>query len=92
MQYLLTDPQAQSVVDLGLRDEDSVGLVSLTIHGFIGDSDRDVEREECVRLLVAQGADMAADKGEYHASSCARSFLMFNLRGQRAGRRFTMRQ
>ena len=62
MQYLLTDPQAQSVADLGLRDDDNVGLVSLSIHGFIGDADRDVEREECVRLLVAQGADMAADK------------------------------
>ncbi|KAF8971413.1 DIL domain-containing protein [Flammula alnicola] len=62
VQYLLTDPQAQAHVDLGLRDEDGVGLVSLAIHGFGGDSDRDVEREECVRLLVSQGADMAADK------------------------------
>ncbi|KAF9481033.1 hypothetical protein BDN70DRAFT_804202 [Pholiota conissans] len=62
VQYLLMDPQAQAHVDLGLQDDDGVGLISLTIHGFVGDSDRDVEREECVRLLVSQGADMTADK------------------------------
>lgn len=65
VQYLLTDSQAQSFVDLGFRDEDGVGLISLAIHGFMGDADRDVEREECVRLLVTQGADMAADKGDH---------------------------
>lgn len=64
LQYLLSDPQAQVHVDLGVRDEDGIGLISLAIHGFGSDSDRDVEREECVRLLVAQGADMGADKGE----------------------------
>lgn len=63
LQYLLTDRQAQPYVDLGFRDEDGLGLVSLTIHGFGADSERDVEREECVRLLIAQGADMQADIG-----------------------------
>ncbi|KAJ7706266.1 DIL domain-containing protein [Mycena rosella] len=62
MQYLLSDQQAQTYVDLSVRDEDGVGLVSLAIHGFGSESDRDVEREECVRLLIAQGADLAADK------------------------------
>ncbi|KAF4623925.1 hypothetical protein D9613_001725 [Agrocybe pediades] len=62
VQYLLTDPHAQAYVDLGLRDEDGVNLISLTICGFGGESDRDIEREECVRLLVSQGADMTADK------------------------------
>ncbi|KAJ7125663.1 hypothetical protein C8R43DRAFT_1029854 [Mycena crocata] len=62
MQYLLSDQQAQTFVDLGLRDEDGLGLVSLAIHGFGAESDRDVEREECVRMLIAQGADLAADK------------------------------
>jgi hypothetical protein len=62
--YLLTDPQAQIYVDLSIQDEDGLGLVSLTIYGFGAESDRDVEREECVRLLIAQGADVnAADKG-----------------------------
>ncbi|KAG5647640.1 hypothetical protein DXG03_008993 [Asterophora parasitica] len=62
LQYLLSDPQAQVHVDLGMRDEDGLGLVSLAIHGFGAESDRDVEREECVRLLIAQGADLQADK------------------------------
>ncbi|KAF8905495.1 DIL domain-containing protein [Gymnopilus junonius] len=62
VQHLLTDPQAQVHVDLGLRDEDGVNLISLAICGFGGDSDRDIEREECVRLLVSQGADITADK------------------------------
>ncbi|KAF8807314.1 hypothetical protein BYT27DRAFT_7255935 [Phlegmacium glaucopus] len=61
IQYLLSDPQTQAYVDLGLRDEDGVNLISLAIQGFGGDADRDVEREECVRLLVSQGADVTAD-------------------------------
>lgn len=61
IQYLLSDSQAQVHVDLGFRDEDGIGLVSNAIHGFGADSDRDVEREECVRLLVAQGADLSPD-------------------------------
>lgn len=65
LQYLLADPQAQIHIDLGTRDEDGLGLVSLAIHGFGAESDRDVEREECVRLLIAQGADLRADKGDY---------------------------
>jgi hypothetical protein len=63
LQYLLTDPNAQPYVDLSAADEDGLGLVSLTIHGFGSDSDRDVEREECARLLIGQGADLEADKG-----------------------------
>jgi hypothetical protein len=63
LQYLLSDAQAQIYVDLGIRDEDGLGLVSLAIHGFGADSERDVEREECVRLLIAQGADMGPDNG-----------------------------
>lgn len=63
LQHLLTDFQAQTYLDLSARDEDGLGLVSLAIHGFGADSDRDVEREECVRLLVAQGADMQPDNG-----------------------------
>ena len=64
IQYLLSDPQTQAYVDLGLRDEDGVNLISLAIQGFGGDADRDVEREECVRLLVSQGADASADNGK----------------------------
>jgi hypothetical protein len=64
LSYLLTDPLAQTYVDLSTQDEDGLGLVSLTIYGFGAESDRDVEREECVRLLIAQGTDVnAVDKG-----------------------------
>ena len=58
MSYLLSEPQAQAHIDLGKQDEDGLGLVSTIILGFGSDSDRDVEREECVRLLVAEGADV----------------------------------
>lgn len=63
LQYLLVDPHAQSYVDLSHKDEEQVGLVSLAIHGFGSDSERDVEREECVRLLIQQGADVSPDSG-----------------------------
>lgn len=63
LQFLLNDPQTKSHIDLGSRDEDGVGLISLAIQGFGGDADRDIEREECVRFLASQGADMSADKG-----------------------------
>ena len=62
-QFLLSDSTAQTYVDLSVKDEDGVGLVSLTIHGFGGDLDRDIEREECVRFLVTQGADLSPDQG-----------------------------
>lgn len=65
LQYLIFDPQVQPYVDLGIRDEDGLGLIALVIQGFGADSDRDVEREECVRLLIAQGADLGADKGDF---------------------------
>ncbi|TFK57015.1 hypothetical protein OE88DRAFT_1619695 [Heliocybe sulcata] len=61
--FLLNDAQARTFVDIGTQDEDGVGFVSLTTLGFGAESDRDVEREECVRLLVSQGADVnAVDK------------------------------
>ncbi|KAG8719805.1 hypothetical protein FRC08_001992 [Ceratobasidium sp. 394] len=63
--FLLHDPAARPLASLDARDDDGVSLVSLAIQGFTpslepGDTDleRDVEREECVRLLVQQGADV----------------------------------
>jgi hypothetical protein len=65
LSYLFSDPQAQAFVDLGVSDEDGLGLISLTIFGFGLESDRDVEREECIRLLVSEGADVKhRDNGE----------------------------
>ena len=74
LQYILTDRQAQPYIDLSTRDEDGLGLISLAIQGFGfgSESDREVEREECVRLLIAQGADVSnADNGEW------RSFVQY---------------
>ncbi|KAF4572997.1 Dilute domain-containing protein [Pleurotus pulmonarius] len=62
LSYLISDSQAQAFVDLGIRDDEGLGLVSLTIHGFGSESDKDVEREECVRLLVSQGGSLVADE------------------------------
>lgn len=58
MSYLLSEPYAQPHIDLSKQDEDGLGLISATILGFGSEGDRDVEREECVRLLVVEGADV----------------------------------
>lgn len=70
--YLLRDPHAQPYVDLCIRDEEEIGLISTTILGFGSDLDRDIEREECVRLLLSEGADVETpDKGVFSFSSRA---------------------
>ena len=56
--FLLADPNTCTYLDPAVQDEDSLGLLSTTILGFGGDSNRDVEREECVRLLVKEGANV----------------------------------
>lgn len=58
LSYLLADPNAQPYVDLGRQDDDGLGLISTTILGFGSESDRDVEREECLRQLIIEGADV----------------------------------
>lgn len=58
LSYILSEPQAQPHIDLGKQDEDGLGLLSILILGFGLESERDVEREECVRLLIAEGADV----------------------------------
>ncbi|KIY50555.1 hypothetical protein FISHEDRAFT_57371 [Fistulina hepatica ATCC 64428] len=63
VQYLLSDAQARPYLDLSVRDDDGVGLITMTIYGFGAESEHDVEREECVRLLVSQGADIGPDIG-----------------------------
>ncbi|KAI0639675.1 DIL domain-containing protein [Trametes polyzona] len=58
LSFLLSDPQAQTYVDLSRQDEDGLGLISIAILGFGSESERDIEREECVRLLVSEGCDV----------------------------------
>lgn len=63
--FLLSDLRPRPYVDLDLRDEDGLSLVSVTIVGFGTVTDRHMEREECVRSLVQEGADLnSADYGE----------------------------
>ena len=74
LSFLLQDPQAQQFVDLSKQDEDGLGLISTAILGFGSESDRDIEREECVRLLVSEGCDVnVADIGTSvsQVDSCA---------------------
>lgn len=71
LSHLLSDPNTQPFLDLGKQDEDGLGLISTTILGFGSESDRDVEREECVRLLIAEGADVnLPDNGVFRNSLC----------------------
>ncbi|KAI0734627.1 DIL domain-containing protein [Fomitopsis betulina] len=58
MSHLLTDPNAHPFVDLAKREEDGLSLISTTILGFGSESEKDIEREECVRLLVSEGCDV----------------------------------
>ncbi|KAI0830583.1 DIL domain-containing protein [Trametes gibbosa] len=58
LSFLLSDSQAQAYVDLSKQDEDGLGLISIAILGFGSESERDIEREECVRLLVSEGCDV----------------------------------
>jgi len=63
--FLLSDPRPRPYVDLDIRDEDGLSLVSITIVGFGTVTDRHMEREECVRSLIKEGADLSsADYGE----------------------------
>lgn len=65
LSYLVLDPVTQAFIDLSKQEEDGLSLISITILGFGSDSERDVEREECVRLLVSEGADVnQSDYGE----------------------------
>ena len=71
LQHLLADPQAQGFLDLAKQDEDGLSLVNVTILGFGSESDREVEREECVRLLISEGADVnLPDNGACGTAPC----------------------
>ncbi|KAG8858754.1 hypothetical protein FRB96_004891 [Tulasnella sp. 330] len=56
--YLLRTKRTRVLMDLSIKDEDGLGLVSQAILGFSQDIERDIEREECIRLLISEGADM----------------------------------
>ncbi|KAG9051555.1 hypothetical protein FS837_004065 [Tulasnella sp. UAMH 9824] len=56
--FILRNSLTRNQVDLSVVDDDGLGLVSQAILGFGEESDRDIEREESVRLLISEGADV----------------------------------
>jgi hypothetical protein len=76
--FLLNDERCNKWVDLELKDEDGATLVSVCIMGFRGleaqreehDVEREMDREECVRLLVKEGADLNSMDNCEPWSSC----------------------
>ncbi|KAG8984303.1 hypothetical protein FRB90_005414 [Tulasnella sp. 427] len=58
--FILRGSLTRNLVDFKVVDDDGLGLVSQAILGFGEESERDLEREEVVRLLISEGADIAA--------------------------------
>ena len=68
--FLLSDSRPRPYIDLDLRDEDGLSLVSITIVGFGTITERYMEREECVRSLIQEGSDLnSIDYGRHHSLS-----------------------
>lgn len=67
--YILSDSDARQYVDLSLQDDDGLSLISNVVLGFGAETERDIEREECIRLLVNEKADVnLPDKGKQNNS------------------------
>ncbi|KAG8867732.1 hypothetical protein FRC20_005043 [Serendipita sp. 405] len=60
--FLINDERCNKWIDLEEKDEDGNTMVSVCITGFRGNEggniERELEREECVRLLIKEGADL----------------------------------
>lgn len=87
--FLLKDERCNRWVELEGRDEDGATAVTVCIMGFRGavelenghqghgeesDVEREMEREECVRLLVHEGADLTS------TDNCMLNFSEYRLR------------
>lgn len=64
LSFILHDAKCNKWADLELKDEDGVTPIGVCIMGFRphdGDADleREMEREECVRLLIKQGVELS---------------------------------
>lgn len=65
--FILHDGKCNKWADLELKDEDNVTPIGICIMGFRpndGDADleREMEREECVRLLIKQGVELSTTR------------------------------
>ena len=54
--FILQHPLSKDLVDLTAQDEDGLNIISQSIVCFGEESDRSVDREECIRLLILHGA------------------------------------
>lgn len=87
--FLLYDDRCNRWLELETQDEDGNSMISSCILGFRGveagnDVERELEREECVRLLVKEGADLSsADHAGWtplhHAALLAPASLISHL-------------
>lgn len=59
-----------------------MGLIIVTILGFGSENERDLEREECVRLLIAEGADVnLPDQSAFYEHHALRELTVVILAG-----------
>lgn len=59
LSFLLNHATAKELIDLRAQDDDGLGIVSQSIQGFSENGDADIDREECIRLLVSHGASIS---------------------------------
>lgn len=59
LSFLLNHVPAKTLIDLRIRDEDGLCIISQCIQGFSENGDADIDREECIRLLVTHGASVS---------------------------------
>ncbi|EJU01084.1 DIL-domain-containing protein [Dacryopinax primogenitus] len=61
--FLLNDPTAKPSLDLTIADEDGRGVLTIAMMGFgTEDAEREMDREECCRMLLVAGASI--EKGD----------------------------
>lgn len=74
--FILNDGKCNKWADLELKDEDAVTPIGICIMGFRpndGDADleREMEREECVRMLIKQGVELSTtDNCRFFSPAC----------------------
>ncbi|KIM30850.1 hypothetical protein M408DRAFT_271449 [Serendipita vermifera MAFF 305830] len=87
--FILHDGKCNKWADLELKDEDNVTPIGICIMGFRpndGDADleREMEREECVRLLIKQGVELSTTDNSgwtplHHAALLAPASLVSHM-------------
>ncbi|KAF8344223.1 DIL domain-containing protein [Cantharellus anzutake] len=84
LSFLLESDVSKNFADLNFRDDNGVGILSQSVIAFGEQNDCSVDREECIRALIAHGAsvDMGDDLGWtplHYAALCAPPSLILYL-------------